>query len=134
MPVVLASMSVNCAIVAASVTVTAPVCTVIVPSNAASKTAAVPDNAPSTSLRVIEPVLASLIVFNCPAVGSSVIITVPVCVVTVPAKASAKSDAVPKNESVVTFKVISPVVKSLIVFNCVTLTLPVTVTATEPET
>ena len=78
---------------------------------------------------MIAPLLASLIVFNCPAVGSSVIITVPVCVVTVPAKAAAKSDAVPNNESLVTFKVISPEIASLIVFNCVTFTLPVMVTS-----
>jgi len=41
---------------------------------------------------------------------------------------------VPNNESLVTFKVISPEVAALIAFNCAALTLPVIVTSTDPVT
>ena len=100
------------------------------PFKPSTRSEAVPDNAPSTSSSVIAPLVASLIVFNCALVGSSVIKTVPVCVVTVPENAAAKSTAVPNNESLVTFKVILPEVSALMAFSFATLTLPVMVKST----
>ena len=117
--------------VAASVIVTVPSCSVSEPESslkASTKSDAVPDNAPSESFSVILPDTASLIVFNCAVVGSSVIITCPVYVVIVSVNASVKSEAVPYNIAEVSLSVIVPDTASLISFNLATLTVPVIVT------
>ena len=55
-----------------------PVYPVIVPAKANTKSAADPLNAPFAVSKVIAPVVAAFIVFNCATVGASVMVTVPV--------------------------------------------------------
>ena len=101
------------------------------PAKANTKSAALPLNAPFVTDKVISPVVAALIVFNCATLGASLIVTVPVCSVTFPANANTKSAAFPVNAPFVTPKVISPVVPALIVFNCATLGASLIVIAPE---
>ena len=126
-PVVAALIVTSCATVGSSLIVTVPVCVVTVPAKARTKLAAEPDNAPLVVARVIAPEVPALMVTSCASVGASVIITVPVCVVTVPANAAARSDADPNSESLVTLSVIAPVLAALMATSCATLTLVVTV-------
>ena len=63
--------------VGASVIVTVPVCCVTVPANAAAKSSADPDKAPVASSKVIDPVVAALMVTSWARVGASVIVTLP---------------------------------------------------------
>ena len=61
-----------------------------------------------------------MIALSCAKLCASVIETVPVCSVTVPANANIKSAAVPDRAPFVTTSMIAPVVASLITFNCET--------------
>ena len=66
------------------------------PAKARTRFAAEPDNAPLVVLSVIAPVVSALIVTSCARVGASAMVTVPVCSVTVPAKALTKSAELPE--------------------------------------
>ena len=67
-PVVAASIAASCASVGVSVMVISPVCVVIVPANADTRSPAVPVRLVLVVLKVIDPVVASLIAFNCATV------------------------------------------------------------------
>ena len=63
------------------------------------------------------PVVAASINSSCSLVGISVIVISPVCVVTVPAKAATKSEAVPASATEGSLRVIAPVMALFIAFN-----------------